>query len=357
MFLKNNKKKIEEEDLLGPAKRVMTGNLKVDFDYDGFAEANIFNRLSRSSDYGFYYWPYGYLFRHFRWGTVNELGFRNDCELWEVRDKYKDYFVIGFFGGSTGYDVLVPDHESLVHYLENILNKKRYKNKKVKIINLSQPGNLVLNQVMNCVQFSHLIKPDMIISHAAANDLCTMQMNDPCLVGDYQIGYPDVLEAWGKKIHNAVDEPIDYQYSDESSSDFRPAKERVNPRSLIYAFTHRVKQFGALANDWLKCPFIVGLQPWITSKGSLSEDEKIKRVSYNKYYQKIYNNVEYLYEHFSHDMTNGFKPYKTANLHHWFGKLDDSETHFGDTHHLLAKGNLEAAKCYAEVILNEEDNG
>ena len=58
-------KKNKKQDLLGDTLKVMKGKLKVNYDYEGYSNKNIFNKLSKSSDYGFYYWPHGYLFRHY----------------------------------------------------------------------------------------------------------------------------------------------------------------------------------------------------------------------------------------------------------------------------------------------------
>ena len=343
-----------EEDLLGPASRVMSGSLEVDFDFDKYAQNNIFNRLSKSSDYGFYYWPFGYLFRHVKWGGVNSLGFRIDYDIDAILPEFEDSYRIAFLGGSTGFDVLVPDSGTLVKHLENQLNSdpdiQSKIGKKIKIFNLSQPGNLVLNQIMNFVQFGHLIKPALVVCHSAANDLCTMQMNDPVLVNSYAIGYPDVLEAWGKKIHNARDVPIDYQYSDHNSADFRPAKDRVSPSSIVDAYTFRVHQFSKLVQSLGVSNFVVGFQPWITSKRSRSASENEKRASYNPYYQTIYRNVEHLYENFSSMIIEKLEPLHVANLHEHFCDLGPEVEHFGDTHHLLSAGNEEAARCYYKQV-------
>ena len=348
------KKKTSGLDLLGPASRVMSGSIKVDFDFENYANHNIFNKLSKSSDYGFYYWPFGYLFRHVKWGGVNSLGFRIDHELEDIKTEFSDYFRVGFFGGSTGFDVLVPGAETLVSQLEKLLNDdegiRRKLGKPIKIFNLSQPGNLVLNQIMNFIQFGHLIEPHLVICHSAANDLCTMQMNDPVLVNQYAIGYPDVLEAWGKKIHNAHSVDIDYQFSDHNELNFRPAKDRVSPTSIIDAYTSRVCQFSKLTQSLGISRFVVGFQPWITSKSHNSKVEEERRVAYNPYYQTIYKNVEHMYQNYSGPILEKFENLTVANMHSHFENLSSELDHFGDTHHLLAEGNKEAAKCYYQVI-------
>ncbi len=348
------KKNKPESDLLGPASRVMSGSIKVDFDFESYAQHNIFNKLSRNSDYGFYYWPFGYLFRHVKWGGVNRLGFRIDHELEDIKAAFPDHYRVAFLGGSTGFDVLVPGNETLVAQLEDCLNSdaeiRAALGKRVKVFNLSQPGNLVMNQIMNFIQFAHLIEPDLVICHSAANDLCTMQMNDPVLVNNYSIGYPDVLEAWGKKIHNADSVEIDYQFSDHNDSNFRPARDRVSPTSIIDAYAYRAHQFNKLVKGLHNSNFVLGFQPWITSKEQLSENEKSRRVSYNPYYQQIYRNVEHLYKNYCGMILEKMEPLKVANMHAHFKTLSSAVEHFGDTHHLLADGNREAANCYQQTI-------
>ena len=261
---------------------------------------------------------------------------------------YKNSYKIGFFGGSTGYDVLVPDEESLVYKLEAKLNKNKDLTDKYghfKIINFSQPGNLVLNHIFNYIQFGSLVNLNMVISHSPANDFCTMQMNDPTLVRKYKIGYPDVLEAWGRKIHNAADIDIDYMHSEVSRPDFSPAKDRTAPVDLISAYKFRVRQFNGLALGNNQ-KFIIGFQPWITSKGEMSDKELIAFKGYNPYYQNIYLNVVSLYDTFDNAIDEAFKNIPVANIHRAFKSLKGDNTHFGDTHHLVGPGNEEAANYY-----------
>ncbi|RMD85753.1 MAG: hypothetical protein D6808_04725, partial [Candidatus Dadabacteria bacterium] len=247
----------KQDDLLGKAHRVMQSSIKVDFDFKSYAERHIFNRLSQNSEYGFYYYPYGYLFRYPKWGTINEMGFRMEENTYEIREKYPDHYVIAVFGGSTGFSILVPDDKTFSNQLELLLNEDNKLcervGKQFKVVNLSHPGNMLLNQIISYIIFCEQIKPDMVISHNGANDLCTLQMNDRNLVENYNLGYCDVLEAWGRKIHDAYDVEIDYLYADPGSPDFKPAKPRNKPESVVKAYHTRVTQFASLVlNDGRK---------------------------------------------------------------------------------------------------------
>ena len=105
-------------------KRFSKANIKVDFDFKSFSEKNIFNKLSDNSEYGYFYYPYGYLFRYPKWGTINELGFRNKESLHKVRDLYPNHFIVLVFGTSTVFSILVKDEDTFCSKLEKKLNSK-----------------------------------------------------------------------------------------------------------------------------------------------------------------------------------------------------------------------------------------
>ena len=52
----------------------MTGHIKTDFDFKNYAKKNIFNNLSKKSEYGFII-KLWFLFRYPKWGGINDLGF------------------------------------------------------------------------------------------------------------------------------------------------------------------------------------------------------------------------------------------------------------------------------------------
>lgn len=354
MLKKLFSKKEESGDLLGKAHRVMQSSIKVDFDFDAYANKHIFNNLSKKSEYGFYYYPYGYLFRYPKWGTINETGFRMKENTYEVREKFPDDFIIAVFGGSTGFSILVSDEDVFTQKLEDKLNANEELKSKVgknfKVVNLSHPGNMLINHIISYLLFCESIQPDMVISHNGANDLCTAQMNDRNLVENYQIAYCDVLEAWGRKIHDAHDVDIDYLYADPGASDFKPAKPRNKPEAVIKSYHTRVVQFANLVKGNGK-HFISGFQPWITSKKKLTEFEKSKLRTYNPYYQVIYSNMPMLNDMYDKLLQEESLDY-VVNLHRYFADLSDNETHFGDVCHTLAPGDLALAEAYYEKVID-----
>jgi hypothetical protein len=350
-----NFKRPHRENLLGDAVRVMQAGLNVDFDFRGFSRRHIFNELSSKSEYGFYYYPYGYLFRHVRWGSVNEMGFRIKGNFPALKRETRDCYRIGLFGGSTAFDVLVPDEDAFFKILENKLNSdvdlRRVVGREFRVINLAQPGNLMLNQITNFVVFGHQLQLDLVISHNGVNDFGTAPLNDQNLVSNYSIAYCDVLEAWGRKIHDADAVDIDYLHADPSRADFKPASVRTPPDHVLRAFHYRLAQFEGLVLA-AGGKFINGFQPWITSKSTLSNDETLKMQTYNPYYQRVYELVPELYAAWESTWLYREPIGRVVNIHRRFRELDGSVSHFGDVCHLLRPGNDIVASEYHTAIRN-----
>jgi hypothetical protein len=355
-FEKIGRNRIPSHDrLLGDAVRVMSAGMEIDFDFSGYAGRHIFNTLSKKSKYGFYYYPYGYLFRHVRWGGINEMGFRIRENFPALKRNIKDSFRIGLFGGSTAFDVLVPEDEAFFKILEKKLNDDtalvRKTGRCFRVINLAQPGNMLLNQIVNYVVFGHQLDLDVVISHNGVNDFGTAPTNDPNLVANYGIAYCDVLEAWGRKIHDADDVEIDYLHADPNRPDFRRASVRAPSEAILKAFHYRLSQFEAMVVG-SKSKFINGFQPWITSKKSLSPSETEALKKYNPYYQDVYAVVPSLYNAWESDWLYKKPIDRVVNLHRRFGDLGSDTAHFGDVCHLLEPGNKVIAEEYYNAIKN-----
>jgi hypothetical protein len=208
---------------------------------------------------------------------------------------------------------------------------------------------MMLNQMINFLIFGHQLNLDIVISHNPVNDFATKQMNDPNLVGNYNMGYCDVLEAWGRKIHNAGDVDIDYMHADPSRSDFKPALERTPPETILRSFHYRLGQFAQMVRG-AGIEFVNGFQPWITSKGELSSFEQGKLKSYNPYYQRIYANVPDLYEIYVDKWLHKKAIPHVVDLHAAFRQLKGDVSHFGDVCHLLGPGNDVVASEYHKSI-------
>jgi len=348
-FLNKNPKK---KDLLGHTVKMMSSSIKVNFDFEAYAQKHIFNLMSKNSEYGFYYYPYGYLFRYPKWGTINEMGFRCKENTYEVRQAYPDRLIVAVFGGSTGFSVLLPDKETFSCQMEEILNNDEEllakTGKKFKVVNLSHPGNVLINQIINYLLFCQRLNPDVVVSHYASNDLCTGQHTNRTFLSKYGICYVDVLEAWGRKIHDADDVAIDYDFSDPSSPDFKPVESQNTPQDIIRACHEKIIQFEQIVRA-SGAFFIGGFQPWISSKKNLSPAEESAAKAYNPYYQKIYQNTVLLMDMYEDLLQKEQLPY-ILSLHDLFKDLSKEITHFGDVVHMLPPGDRVIAEAYAKKI-------
>lgn len=352
MFFKFFKKKKNSAAI----NKWMTSTIEENFDHNGFIQKNIFNKISHKSRYGFYFWPYGYLFRYYKWGGINELGFRERNNFDEIEKKYENYYKIGFFGGSTGFDILVKDEDTIVKKLEKKLNNNLELVKKYglfKIINFSQPGNLVFSQILNYIQFSVLINLKLIISHNPSNDFGTAPMNDPKLVKNYKLAYVDMMEAFAEKIHEPDNVKIDVNFCDPNDvKNFKPAPIKTDVDTIIKSYLTRLYQFKELSEESNKL-FISGYQPFIFSKKNLSDFEKKNLKSYNAYYKKVYDIIPKIYDKFEEDYEMDVaKKINFINFHKKFFNLSREISHFGDTVHLLEPGNELIAEEYYKYIIN-----
>lgn len=333
--------------------RLSKANIKVNFDFKSFSEKNIFNKLSDNSEYGYFYYPYGYLFRYPKWGTINELGFRNKESLHKVRDLYPNHFIVLVFGTSTVFSILVKDEDTFCYKLEKKLNSnkdlvKKFK-KDFKVINMGNPGNCLMNQIINYLSFGYTIKPELVISHYNAGDFPYAQYSDSFLLNNYDITYNDISEVWAKIIHDS-NHTIDFDFSNENEKNFKPVIARNNPEKIISACHNRLIQFKNVVETY-NTKFIGGFQSWIYSKEDKSKKELESIKNYYRYNQNIYLNIFDLCERYSEKYLKNEDNKFIVNIHDKFKNLNNDVTHFGDVVHTLEPGDEEVSKIYYEKIL------
>ena len=336
---------------------IVPSDKKIDFDFNDFSSKNIFNKLSDRSEYGFYFFPYGYLYRYPKWGTINELGFRTKESLHKLREKFSDSMIVLVFGNSTAFSILVKDEDTFCEKLEKKLNKNteliKKVNKKFKVINMGQPANVIMQQIVHFMCFGHQIKPEIVITHSGAGDFHHGQFSDSFFLNNYSFSYHDIYEAWAKKIHDS-DHDIDFDHKDENKSNFRSVSSKNNPMSIIKSYHDRVLQFKQIV-EGNNGKFICGFQSWVYSKQNPSSLEKEKINGYYKFYQNIYSNIFDLCELYQKnhilDKNNDF----IIDIHAHFKKLESNVSHFGDVVHTLEPGDEEISICYYKKILQMYD--
>ena len=346
-------KKLTRDELLGDAIKEMAGTLETAFDFAAYANEHIFNKLSETSDYGFYYSPYGYFFRHVKWGGINELGFRIKQDWTELREDRANYLMVNVYGGSTAFDIMVSEESTFCALLEKKLNAddalRSIAKKPFRVVNLGQPGNMLLNQVFNHILFGAQLEPRFVICHNPVNDFATSQNNDPKLLSKYNFNYCDILETWARKLHSAEHIDIDYLHVDPKRDDFSPARVRTNKYAILKAYHYRVRQFCQLVGA-SGAAFINGFQPWITAKKDWSANEQRSFKGYRPYYKHIYANVPEMYVDYLYGELFPDKPGIFVNFHEIFAGLSPEIDHFADICHLLPAGNEVVATEYYAAI-------
>jgi len=333
------------------AVKRMTGAPSLSYDFSGYNEYCIFNKLSENSTYGYNFFPYGYLFRYPKWGTINSLGFRSGYELSDIKAIRREIFLVEFYGGSTGFDILVSDHETIAARIEKLLNENATElgiNRPVVVLNLSQPGNVILNHILNFTLYGYALDPDIIISHGGFNDFLSGMVSDHALLRDHAITYQDTMESWARFLHQSK-HTIPLDNADESNKCFMPVDMKSYPPLVVNAYAERLAQFKTYA-DSVNATFVSGLQSCLYSKQSISAEETKFTKSYQQYYKKPYMAIRSCFDLASEVLTSGDKYGVHIDIHKYFYSLKSMDTHFGDNHHLLPKGTEEAALCYYKGI-------
>jgi len=175
-------------------------------------------------------------------------------------------------------------------------------------------------------------------------------LNDPSLVGNYAIGYPDVLEVWARMIHQDHETELDYDHADPNRSDFSPAKIKNTMETVTKVYIKRLLQFRSLVtgagHQFMHC-----LQPWLLTLKHKTESEIDFEKKYNRYYQQAYANVSTGYEilrsAFSAEPER-FGPWLDA--YGFFNDEHCKDQRFGDIAHLIGAGNSRLAELYARQL-------
>jgi len=307
------------------------------------ADAHTFNRLGPGTDYSFYYFPYGYLFRYTGMGPINAFGHRIDVDLQELADRGPTHKVIANFGGSSGFSMYCMHDEMYTSIIENMLNsycRENYINLTFTVLNFGQHGNVVLNEMTTFMLFCHNIRPDIVIGHDGWNDFNYGAACDPFLLNEYQICYQHNLENWSQILHNTHDVSV--------VNPHLPLKLLNYPAGIIDAYLLRKRQFRTIVQAQGGV-FVWGLQPAWFSKSALSSQESqwIGGLE-DPHFQDIAPRLLFLFN-------EALATMKAAgdidvDLHTGFSRYGAGETLFFDHIHATADGDRRIAEAYFEYI-------
>lgn len=309
-------------------------------------ETHLFNTLGPKGTDTFQYFPYGFLHRTLGLGPTNELGFRTALDLRELEDRDPDHVLVCVFGGSGAFGIATLHTEMFSTLLEQHLNaasEAAGRARRFTVVNLAQPGAVVLNEMLAYLLFCHRLRPELVIAHDGFNDLSYGSMTCRHLLDEWDLTYCENLEAWGELLHGTK-QPEWHQ------NEFHK-RPRNLPQSLARAHRTRKEQFRRVVEAHGGA-FVWGIQPYLQSKGTLSPAEETYLASplrRDEAYDLVFRKMSHAYEELS-----GLGPPDDAlvvDLHAAFGELGSEATHFVDFVHTSPEGDAAIAGLYADTLI------
>ena len=342
-------------DNLSSAKRVYTinsnGHLcncrpdQVDsYEYPDI-DAHIFNKLGhKSPSGGYYYFPYGYLYRFTNLGPINAFGFRIDIDYRSLENRDVNHKVIAVFGGSAAWSYGCIYEEMFSYRLEVLLNDYCSRNKlplKFTVLNFGMHAHVVMNEMLTYNLFCYQIKPDYTIAHDGFNDILYGLISDPFLLKKYDLTYSPILEEWSHILHGTHDIP--------TNQPSIPYKSLNLPQNILKAYLTRKYQFQEMV-ELQGGIYIWGFQPMLYSKKKLSTSEKVYR--HCKAHEDLIPQIKFLYERFAKDVELPERV-PILDFHQYFGQFGDDMTLFIDIVHTTPLGDEKVAEYYFTYLKND----
>lgn len=307
-------------------------------------DCHVFNRLSPPEAWGFYYFPFNYLFRYAGMGPIDKFGFRITRSLAQLAGRSSNVKVVACFGGSACWSPYALHHQMHTELLEQRLNGHCSRNGldlSFVVLNVGQHGNMVMNEMLNYMLFCHEVKPDIVVAHDGYNDLVYGQMCDPRLLSE-SLAYQENLEGWSQLLHNTSQHP--------RTQNELPYRAVNAPIPVLKAYTKRKRQFADIVTR-SGALFVWGLQPAAFSKKRRPkvEADLVARM-FNRDYAPVVANVESMYATLlkSLRVPEGI-PF--VDCHTVFGKYGEERFLLGDDVHLVAGGDALLAEIYGDAII------
>ncbi len=311
-------------------------------------EAHVFNRLGwREPGNGFYYYPYGYLFRDTSVGEVDSLGFRIPSDLSFLVDRPKTHKVVVVFGGSAAFSMYSSFSEMFSSVLEQkLMNSLEPRNsvEKITVLNFGMHGNILINEIMSFILYCNTFKPDVVIAHDGWNDFAYGLISDTHLLEQWDVVYQYNLETWSQFIHASYDRPVNLPIS--------PYEPFNLACSVLRSYMIRKRQFADIVKG-TGAYFIWGVQPTIYNKLKISQKEKDRTmlgVHGMGAFSKVYPKVKVLYDLYLEAMRAN-SPEFFIDFPKIFAQLDGSVTHFADHVHTVPEGDRLIAEVYKEALM------
>lgn len=311
--------------------------------------AHIFNRLSPKGPFGgFYYFPYGYLFRDTSVGKIDSVGFRVPDNLDWLINREKNHKLIVIFGGSAAFSMFSDTKEMFSSVLQKKLNNRFGEEKnemKFTVLNYGMHGNIILNQITNYILYVAKLKPDLVISHDGWNDMAYGLMSDRHLIQKHNIISQNNLENWAQMLHGSYDQTL--------TQNVIPFESNNIPFIVLRSYIYRKRQFEEIVNS-SGGQFIWGTQPSIFDKEIITETEK-KRTDMKQEESlfRVYKDTKLLLQKVQKYLSSNTPKYY-VNFCKVFKTAPSDQTHFGDHVHTVPNGDELIAETYCNYIIDQQ---
>lgn len=315
-------------------------------------DANIFNRLSPREPWGFYYFPFGYLFRFLGIGPINSFGCRMTQSLADLARRDQSHKVVACFGGSAGWSMFCLHHQMYTELLQERLNahcKERDLELQFTVLNFGQHGHVVMNEMLSYMNFCWDLKPDIVVAHDGYNDAVYGQLCDPRVLDDWNLIYQENLEGWSQILHKTGDIP-----RTQHSLPYRVVNQ---PVQVLKSYARRKRQFAQIvrSNGGM---FVWGLQPAASSHKKRSSLEKgLLEHNRNPDHAPARANVEGMFRILRQSLKlDHDTPFVDCDAA--MSTCGAERLLFGDEVHLMPEGDVLVAGLYADAIIGGYlDNG
>jgi hypothetical protein len=313
-------------------------------------DEHVFVRMcNRATTGGWYLFPYGFGQVHANGvGPIDSFGFRRAATESALTKRGANHRVVAVFGGSAVHGLESPHHETFPAVLETLINahpNTQRQGLRYSVVNFGMSGHMQLNEIMTYIMFCHDLRPEIVIANDGFNDLVIGVVNDPVLIGNYQIAYPPNFEQWAQLLHGASHVKLSQEFSVDI-----PVRMLSSPQAVVRAYHTRKTQFARMvAGDGAR--FIWGLQPASFGK-RLSANERAALdifLQHSRAYKQVYERLPALYElsRKTLELPNGAT---FVDVHSRFGAFTEQDDLFSDVVHMTSEGNRRIAEIYTEAM-------
>jgi hypothetical protein len=307
-------------------------------------DANIFNQLSPREPWGFYYFPFGYLFRFLGMGPINSFGCRITQSLPDLARRDKNHKVVACFGGSAAWSIFCLHHQMYTELLQQRLNvycKEQNLELQFTVLNFGQHGHVVMNEMLSYMNFCWDLKPDIVVAHDGYNDAVYGQLCDSRVLDDWDVIYQENLEGWSQILHQTADIP--------RTQHALPYRAVSQPVRVLRAYAKRKRQFAQIvrSNGGM---FVWGLQPASSShkRRSPLEASLLER-NRNPDHAPVAANVDGMFRILRQSLKlDDDTPFVDCDAA--MSTCGPDHLMFGDDVHLMPDGDVLLAGLYADAI-------